>query len=227
MNDLNIEKKQDGKTLQERRQRKLINLDKLQLYKAEKEGNIYYGSVIWKSIFRARMYKEGKGTLYRQQQIINFKNRGINRSYFKQVIKAIEKYFNPDLTIALPGSSTEPTNIQKLLENYYITRTKEVSQMKYRENKTIQDNETDTLKIEWEKIKGNKILLIDDLITTGNTMEFYKTLLKTKLNSEFICYGLGINYKLEPKLINELEIRENYDEEIDINELLSQIKVEI
>lgn len=205
----------------------MINLDKLQLYKAEKEGHIYYGSVIWKSMFRARMYKEEAGNLYRQQQIINFKNRNINKSYFKQVIGAIQNYFKPSMIIVLPGSSVEPSNLQKLLNNFYITRTKEVAQMKYRENKTIQNNELDTLKIEWEKIKGNKILLIDDLITTGNTMEFYKTHLKTKLNSEFICYGLGINHKLEPILINELEIRDDYDEEIDINELLSQIKVEI
>lgn len=201
----------------------MINLDKLQLYKAEKEGNIYYGSVIWKSIFRARMYKEGKGTLYRQQQIINFKNRGINRSYFKQVIKAIEKYFNPDLTIALPGSSTEPTNIQKLLENYYITRTKEVSQMKYRENKTINESEIETLKIEWDQITGNKILLIDDIITTGNTMEFYKNILRNKHEAEYICYGLGINYKLEPILIKELELRD--EEDIDIDKLLKEIGI--
>jgi len=202
----------------------LINLDKLQLYKAEKEGHIYYGSVLWKSIFRARMYKEGKGTLYRQQQIINFKNRGINRSYFKQVIKAIEKYFKPDLIIALPGSSIQPTNIQKLLENYYIIRTQEVSQMKYRENKRIENNELDTLKIEWDQITGNKILLIDDIITTGNTMEIYKNILRTKFNSEFICYGLGINYKLEPILINELELRDDL-EDIDIDKLLQEIGI--
>ena len=202
----------------------MINLDKLQLYKAEKEGHIYYGSVLWKSIFRARMYKEGKGTLYRQQQIINFKNRGINRSYFKQVIKAIEKYFKPDLIIALPGSSIQPTNIQKLLENYYIIRTQEVSQMKYRENKRIENNELDTLKIEWDQITGNKILLIDDIITTGNTMEIYKNILRTKFNSEFICYGLGINYKLEPILINELELRDDL-EDIDIDKLLQEIGI--
>jgi len=79
-------------------------------------------------------------------------------------------------------------------------------------------------KIEWDQITGNKILLIDDIITTGNTMEFYKNILRTKYEAEYICYGLGINYKLEPILINELELRDDL-EDIDIDKLLQEIGI--
>lgn len=203
----------------------MINLEKLQLYQAEKDGNTYYGSVIWKSMFRARLYKEEQGNLYRQQQIINFKNRNINKKYFKKVVEVIENYFITDLTIVVPGSSVKLTNLQKLLNNTYITRIKEVSQMKYREKRKIEESEVETLHIKWAEIKGNKILLIDDMITTGSTMEFYKQILKTKINAEFICYGFGLNNKLNPVHIKDLSYEVNDD--INIDELLNSIEVVI
>jgi len=187
--------------------------NKFRLYQAKD----YYSVCMWISMFHQRMECE-KGDRYNtrmQYKILSLKRGMRNKDFINKIVKKIKGYFGCNSIVVIPSSKKGFSNLQKMLHSYVFERTEQVPSRKYQQTGGLEL--TEGVKVDLSDIKG-KILLIDDIITTGTTMDAFAGKLK-----DFECakFGIAINHKLEPVQIDKIEIQDNNEDvltDLDINE---------
>ena len=178
-------------------------IEKLELLKS----NDYYGIVIWESIFGQRMAKRENQSLL-INRILGLKTHNKHKDFFKLLILAAQKHFKCSAIAIIPGSKPGLTNLQKALNNGIFLRRKKIASRKYQKEKNY--NILKGIETTADKMTG-RVLLVDDVITTGYTMDQYAKLLKPQC--EVVKFGLGISHKLKPEITDELEIKTKADAE--------------
>jgi len=174
-------------------------ISRLPLYRSRN----YYGICIWESIFAQRMAKRENQSLI-INRILGLKRNGKYGDFFKTVIKAASDHFGARSLAVIPGSKKGPSHLQILTGNRVFERTKEVRERRKYNHGEIPPEYGRSIKLNGHGLHG-KILLVDDIITTGATMDYFKGLLHRR---KVITFAFAINWKLDPKPVGELLLPE-------------------
>ncbi len=156
----------------------------------------YFGFYRYVSTFGARVshnYQQASDA----EKVYRFKKNGRNAELFSAMIRGVAAHFGCGKIIACPGHTEEATQLQ-LLFGSDIIRTAEVQSRKYSHKTAIDYGaESATLELRCD-IAGQRVLFVDDVATTGRTLEFYRRYLKAHGAEEVVCLCLGINDRLKP-----------------------------
>lgn len=164
-----------------------------------------YGLKIYASLIGSFTHGQDKSLEYSTRFVYNFKKYGKQSERVRQMILAVATHFACDTVVAIPPHTTDPNEMQKLF-GQTIVRTKEVSARKYNHNFPLSDDYANSYHINFEGIKGSKILLIDDIVTSGATILHFAQVFENK-GFEVIKLGIGLDKKLEIEAIQLITLR--------------------
>lgn len=167
---------------------------KLPLYRFED----YYAVTVWESIFAASMNREHHCALI-NKRIAALKRYGKNGEFFREVLEAVAGYFEVSAVVVIPGSKAGFNHLQKITGSLELQRTEDVPQRKYDHQKKSDPS----LHVRMDGIPEGRILLVDDIITTGWTMECFARRFQGR---ELVKFAFGINRKLEPQLVDWIDL---------------------
>ncbi len=130
--------------------------------------------------------------------VYEFKKHNTKASFFEERVRLCAFGLGCEDILAVPPHLPHCNNLQ-LLFGEKIRRVKEVTERKYTHKEALPANYADSYLINTSKIVGNKILLIDDVITSGFTIRHFAGVLEG-LGFEVVMFGLGVRKKLKPVL---------------------------
>ena len=112
-----------------------------------------------------------------------FKLHFTGHKLFRDLLECIKGVFDIDISIAIPSSNTEDNSIQKINDNRILLKSGRCRASRHHSHKEITvKREMERLElINKEKLSPKKILLIDDITTTGNTLNIYEQIIKEYL----------------------------------------------
>lgn len=164
-----------------------------------------FGFIQYVSMFNARAsgdYQRARDA----EKVYQFKKHGRNADVFGAMIQAVAVHFDCGVVLACPGHTGDETQLQKLLGGDLV-RTAEVKSRKYNHKAEIDyDAEAATLDLR-RPVKGERVLIVDDVCTTGRTLGFFRRYLRDKGAADVVCLSLGISAKLKP---NESDVEISY-----------------
>ena len=179
-----------------------MQFEKLDILKSENIfGLIEYGSIIKSNLESEKANKIAKDSRW----VYDFKKYNRKQNDINIFSRAIAFYFDCSDIVAIPSHDANVNNLQNLFGTH-IKRIKTVDKRKYNHTKPLQENYDKTFKIDISKIKGKHILLIDDVATSGTTINYFKEIF-ISLGFKVTCFVLGISKKLEPKFFNKIVIK--------------------
>ncbi len=177
-------------------------ISRLPLYRA---GD-FYSICIWESIFRQRIAgRENQSLII--SRILALKKSGKYGNFFKSIISAAFMHFNCESLAVVPPSKKGFGSLQKIMENRTFERTRTIPPRKYR-HEGLTGAYGRSIKVSREDLEG-RVLLVDDVITTGGTMRYFKTILK---GYDTVMFAFALNWKLKPRVVGELEIERPEEE---------------
>ena len=168
--------------------------------------------------------------------IYNFKK--FNRDFLKvkMLIQCIQKMFKCSDVVIVPNSrDCKENNLMRLFGGDKIVRKYTVEKRKYTNREDVNEQAyRKTFVINREKIKGKRLLLVDDISSTGWTMDFFSREL-VALGYEVFRFCLGIDYKKIKEPIKEIYIHHEkvetkgsaLAEELDLDSLLKDLDLEL
>lgn len=186
-----------------------VKINTLKLYQST-EGSGFYSICQWVSIFKQGQYKDQY-----QRNIINrvlqLKNANKWGEFWTEVIEAVKNYFEADIIVVIPGSSGEFSHLQDLLDSHHLKfKTPQLSR-KYQTSKKTADITYPPEVIQMNDLNGlaaQKVILLDDVITTGATMRFWRSYLQG-YGIDPICLALGMAEKIPSEVVHEITLEED------------------
>lgn len=153
-------------------------------------GDIY-GIYPYVSRMTVYAHNQGKEMLKYQTRVYNFKKQGLLREFFQQKIVKISKDIKADMIIAVPSSDCKKIGILPEIFGSIIIREKMVKQAKYSHKDKLDPADSCSLSVD---IEGKKILLVDDICTTGSTMHAFKEYLEQNGGNVIGMLACGVKY---------------------------------
>ncbi len=145
--------------------------------------------------------------------IYNFKEFGHKKNQIKLLINTIKEHFACDKIIIIPSSTANKINNLERIFGQSIIRKNTVSKRKYSHEKKLNYNYICSLDLQ-ANIFGKTALLVDDIATTGATIETVLRALKTKKAKKIIPFALGLSNRLKAKTKQKEWIYIYQDDEI-------------
>lgn len=110
-----------------------------------------------------------------KDEVYNFKLFGHHRAEFKDILEVLKDYFGAETAVGVPSASLEEGNIQKISDDGIVLKPFEVRKRRREGGKL--ENERERIEI---ITNGNfkRVLLVDDICTTGKTLETYEAILR-------------------------------------------------
>lgn len=156
------------------------------------------GYALWhyQSLFDA--HANGNRRAERESQLVySFKKHGRNRALVSAAVRAAGRALGCDAILAVPGHSTAATQLQKTF-GQTARRIRETSSRKYNHAAEI-DFEVESASLDLpEDFKAEKVLVVDDVATTGKTLDFWRRYLAAR-GMACECLALGAGKKLNPR----------------------------
>ncbi|TAH19307.1 MAG: phosphoribosyltransferase [Cytophagales bacterium] len=171
------------------------------------ESQNVYGLKKYSSLIGSFVQGKDVSDDYDTRFTYNFKKYGKNKETIKSHLKLIAYYLGIDTIVAIPAHTAEPNQMQ-LIYGEVIQRVNEVLPRKYNHDKPIQSNYFESYVVDFKSIKGKKIMLLDDVITSGQTMNHFDSVFTAK-GFEVVRFSIGIAEKLNPIPINQLFYMQN------------------
>lgn len=156
------------------------------------------------------------------QWVYDFKKRGKYRVEVGLLLEALRVHLKCDEAIAIPPSSPDdqPNELQRLL-GVRIQRTKEVTTRKFHHTKELCKGYGKSYMV--NGVVGPRILLVDDIVTTGRTLNHFREAL-TKKGFEVEMAALGIHYKRDYRESDSLAVFiQETQAEAELKSLLKEI----
>lgn len=174
-----------------------------------KSGDIY-GAWEYISLFAGQVGGAVRTT--ESRRIYSFKANGKYADLMRRVTVAVSEHFGCDAIVAIPGHSLEPSRLQKLFGNV-LRRTRVVTKRKYCHKEEFKADYSETFEISGE-IKGKSVLLVDDVCTTGKSLDYFAGVLEER-GHKVIKFALGIKKRKKAETAFQLEVASNLPEEND------------
>jgi Phosphoribosyl transferase domain len=172
-----------------------------------------YGFKIYSSLiannFSKEHFDESQKNLSEQETrfVYDLKKYGANTEIIKKYFLLLQAHFETQTVIAVPAHTTETNNLQKIYGTI-ITRIAEVAPRKYNHKHALSEDYAKSYKINFDKLKEKKVLLIDDVVTSGETLNYFAKELQNK-GFEVIKFGLGLSHKLSFEKVSSFYLLES------------------
>nr|MCU0391396.1 phosphoribosyltransferase [Thermoflexibacter sp.] len=153
-----------------------------------------YGLKIYASLIASFTHDQPKELEHETRFTYDFKKYMKHANTIKSMITAVANRFSCRCIVAIPPHTTEPNSLQKLFGNL-ITRTTEVLPRKYNHKKPLPNDYGTSYHINLEAIPQGKILLVDDILTSGATINHFAQIFEGK-GYEVVKFCIGIDKKL-------------------------------
>ena len=128
-------------------------------------------------------------------RVYNFKKHGANAAEVEAQIRAVAACFGCGEIVAVPGHTTEPNRLQQMF-GAKLRRTAEVQSRKYSHKAEI-DYREHAATLECDALDAQNLLVVDDVCTTGKTLEFYARYFRNRRKrTALLCVGLY--HKMNP-----------------------------
>ncbi len=128
------------------------------------------------------------------RRVYNFKQQGKHIDEFKTAVENLKTHFCLDDVVAVPRSTTETSRLQDIF-GVKIERTAEVTPRKANHKVPLAPNYTQTYTVHRDRIGGKRVLLVDDIATTGVTLMHFSEVLRAA-GLEVIPAALAFDHKL-------------------------------
>lgn len=165
------------------------------------KGRKIYGLHVYGSKFALTVHN--KDTRYKTQtdRVYEFKTNGKFEDLFFPLIEEAREFFQCNAIWAIPSSTAGTLNRLQAKFGQQFKRVTDAEKRKYN-HACIPDLSG----IELQEEPGTKILLVDDVVTSGGTMLAIAEMLEAK-GAAVVCLALGMNVKLfpEPPDCSEIE----------------------
>jgi hypothetical protein len=120
--------------------------------------------------------------------VYDLKKYGANISEITTYFDLLKAYFKTNSLIIVPAHGSEENNLQKKF-GAIIKRITEVSPRKYNHRHPLEKDYSFSYQIDFAQLKDEKVILIDDIITSGETINHFAQALKAK-GYEVIKFGI-------------------------------------
>ena len=181
--------------------RKISLLKHKSVYAVEKYAS--YISVCFKN--KSKIEKPPKESVL---FVYRFKKYFTEADTWELIIRTVCRHFDCMDIVAVPGHLPQKNSIQRLFGTK-IERIRAVEPRKYTRATGWPDDYTATYRVHEDRISGSRILLIDDILITGETMKHFAGILAAKF--QVIPLALGIDYKLATEPADDLYLYRQAD----------------
>lgn len=193
-------KKEDFAPLQLKRNdlkaHKTENFEKMPLYHW-KEGNVF-GMKIYSSLLGANWAGQPADSDEKQTRFVyDFKKYFSNKNEIDLFIRATAFYFDCTGIAAVPPHKVEQNNLQFMYGTHF-ERIAETLPRKQSHTKPLQADYAQSIRNNFSTIKGKRVLLVDDVVTSGTTLAFFANELE-QAGFEVVKFSIGITLKLRPQ----------------------------
>ena len=119
-----------------------------------------------------------------------FKKHGHNKELFKNLVYGAAKFFNCNMIVPIPASEAGKESWLEKVFGRRINRLKNSTSRKYSHSKPV--DYTGYVELA-ESVEGKDVLLVDDVVTTGKSILWYRNWLLAQGAQSVIPVGLGLN----------------------------------
>lgn len=154
------------------------------------DGVTIYGLHAYGSMFDMKINRRKEVHLPQARRVYNFKKHGSNRELFTELIRQFGNAADTDTVIAIPSSSAGRMSLLQEIFGETLKRVKDVEQRKYNHHLPVDDDGSVILEAD---VKGRRVLLVDDIVTTGASMLFFRKMLM-KEGASVIPLGVGLSF---------------------------------
>lgn len=168
------------------------------LFQANKGDEQFFGLYRYGSWFAAAREKDKELRIH-TSLVYLFKKYGKHQERIKTSIELAKQLLDCQQIVIVPPSKAQPNALQTMFSCGVFARKKEVASRKYNHKAEIDSKEQSaSLVCDYGSIQvGASILLVDDVITSGKTMFYFRDLLAAQ-GYKVIMFGLGLRDTLKP-----------------------------
>jgi orotate phosphoribosyltransferase-like protein len=162
-----------------------------------------YGFKVYSSLLAGNFHKNENFNDNSEKDtrfVYDFKKYGSHRELITNYLTILKSYFDTQTIVAVPAHTTDINNLQ-LIVGTVIKRIAESAPRKYNHKLALSKDYANTYQIDFGKLKEKKIILVDDVVTSGETINHFADALQAK-GYEVVKFALGIDYKQQAKIIN-------------------------
>ncbi|MFY7787119.1 MAG: phosphoribosyltransferase [Thermoflexibacteraceae bacterium] len=157
-----------------------------------------YAWKVYSSLLASSFHKDNENFNENSEKetrfVYDFKKYGKHRAKIQDYLTILKAYFDTNTLVVVPSHTPQLNELQKLI-GCTIERTTETTPRKYNHKVGLNKDYANSYVIDYQKIKEKKVLLIDDIVNSGTTLNHFAALLQGK-GYEVIKFALGMDYKL-------------------------------
>lgn len=162
-----------------------------------------YGFKVYSSLLAGNFHKNENFNDTSEKDtrfVYDFKKYGSHRELITNYLTIVKSYFDTQTIVAVPSHTTDINNLQ-LIVGSVIKRIATSEPRKYNHKVPLSKEYANSYTIDFSKLKEKKVILIDDIVTSGETINHFAAALQQQ-GYEVIKFALGIDYKQQIKSID-------------------------
>lgn len=153
------------------------------------DGVDIYGIHGYGSFFSMRITKDKSVYVPQIERAYRFKKHGKSRAVFTELIRRFGEDMGTQKVVAIPSSSKDKISYLQQMYGVVLKRVGDSPQRKYNHHKLMVDDGKVVLD---GFVCGMKILLVDDIVTTGKSILFFRKKLLAAGAKEVVVLGVGL-----------------------------------
>ena len=157
-----------------------------------------YGWKEYASLIASNFAQKDEGAEREDRQtrfVYDFKKFGKHGDEIRDYLELLKAYFGVGTVAVVPSHVPVVNELQKLVGVRVFERVLEIVPRKYNHKVELAEDYESTYKVHWDLLREKKVLVVDDVVTSGVTLNHFAGVLEAK-GYEVIRFGLGLNNKL-------------------------------
>jgi hypothetical protein len=150
-----------------------------------------FGIHAYGSLFAMNVSKSTKPYIIQARRVYAFKKFGKHLKEYVELIGRLQKASGADLIVAIPSSKTSKISTLQGAFGDGLKRSIDSESRKYNHSGMVEDKGKVVLQVD---VAGKKVLLIDDVVTTGKSILFYRQMLLDAGAADIISAGVGVSF---------------------------------